>query len=173
MDGSELATLDRELLAAKRNLRVDAGFVFKHNDAADLVREEFFAALLRTPLEAHIHILDKAIFQSESSGKIIGNDVLFSGIIRLVVACPEHVVARQVLLVDPPSRRFVKDLRTAISKSFRGAHRTGFRDVRSRRDDDADGGVIQAADMIAGEVRRFGDLGGPFLPTLARKIRLV
>lgn len=173
IDDSALPTLDHEFLVAKRNLRVDAGFVFKHDDAADLVRAEVFAALARTSLEAHVHILDKAAFRTGYLSKIKGNDLLCSGIVHLVMGCPERVVARQILLVDPPSRRFVKDLRTSIRKSFRGVHRTGFEDVRSRRDNDADGAIIQAADMIAGEVRRFGGFGGSFLPILARKISLV
>jgi hypothetical protein len=173
IDGSDLVALDSELLVAKKNLRVEPGFVFKHDDAAEVVREEAFAALRRTPLNAHVHMLDKAAFRAGTLGKARGNDMLFSGILRLVMACPENIVARQILLVDPPSRPFVKSLRTAISKSFRGAHRAGFRDVRARRDDAVDGAIIQAADMIAGEVRRFGGLGGPFLPSLANKGRLV
>jgi hypothetical protein len=170
---ADLSILDAEFAVAKRYLRVAPTFVFKHDDAADPVKEQVFAALERTPMEAHVHILNKAAWRSAYPKRMKGNDCICGGIITLVMGCPEDVVAKQVLLVDPPSAKQVRELRTAISQSFRGARRTGFRDVRPRRDDGPDGSIIQAADMIAGEVRRHGDLVGPYLPALAAKINLV
>ena len=170
---ADLSILDAEFAAAKQHLRVAPTFVFKHDDAADLVKEQVFAALQRTPMEAHVHILNKAAWRNAYSKKMKGNDCICGGIITLVMGCPENFVAKQVLLIDPPSAKQVRELRTAISQSFRGARRTGFRDVRPRRDDELDGSIIQAADMIAGEVRRQGGLTGPYLPPLAAKIHLV
>jgi hypothetical protein len=170
---TDLPTLDAEFGAAKQRLRVAPTFVFKHDEAADLVREQVFKALQRTPMEAHVHMLNKAAWRAAYGGKMKGNDCICGGIIKLVMACPDAVVAKQVLLIDPPSAKLVKELRTSISQSFRGAYRTGFRSVRPRRDDEPDGGIIQTADMIAGEVRRQGGVAGPFLSALTTKIHLV
>lgn len=173
VDDSDLPTLDAEFLAAKRNLRVSPDFVFKHDNAANAVIAEVFSALQRTPLQAHVHLLDKAAWKAAFGGRAKGNDMICGGIVQLVMACPNAIVAKQVLLVDPPSMKLVRELRTSIRKSFRGVHRTGFRDVRPRRDDAADGAIIQAADLIAGEARRQVGLGGPHFPRLAGRVRVV
>ena len=132
-----------------------------------------FAALQRVPLRANVHMLDKASWRSAQPKGSSGSDCICDGIVRLVMGCPEHVVARQVLLVDPSSRRQVDEIRLAIRASLRGIHRTGFRDVRPRRDDEADGGIIQVADMIAGEVRRQGGLAGPHSSMLGPLVQMV
>src|SRR5215204_3992412 len=74
IDEANLSILDAEFAAAKQHLRVAPTFVFKHDGAADPVKEQVFAALQRTPMEAHVHMLNKAAWRAAYGGKMKGND---------------------------------------------------------------------------------------------------
>lgn len=80
-----------------------------------------------------------------------------------------------MLLIDLPrsEKGIVDAFRTIIRKELRQAWRAGLRNVRPRPGHRPDGTIIQAADMIAGDVRQFDGLGGPYLPRPGARIRLV
>lgn len=99
--------------------------------------------------------------------------MLQHGVVTLVAACPDGVVARNVLLIDPPSARFITNSKTPINRAFRTQHRTGYRSIRGLQDTHRDGGIIQVADMVAGEVRLCGGLTGPYLPGLGDKVVVI
>lgn len=164
--------LEAELLAIKQTLGVPSGFVFKHDSASPRVKQEIFAALGRLGFSAHVLCLDKQAWRSIHPGAK-GDEMLQDGVVALAAACPDTVVARNVLLIDPPSARFVNDCRTPINRACRAQHRTGYRSIRGLQDTHREGGIIQVADMIAGEVRVHGGLAGPHLPGLEAKLTLL
>lgn len=125
--------LEQELASVKAFLRQPAGFVFKHDQAAPLVRECVFEVLSRLTLQAHVYRLDKRLWKTANpTGS--GNVMLEHGILRLVTTCPDRLTARGVLLIDPPSASFVTGLRTPINRAFRERRRTGFRSIRGLQD---------------------------------------
>lgn len=93
-----------------------------------------------------------------------GDHFVSDCIINLLSACPPEITQDQMLLNDLPRREkvIVDSFRTTIRQELRRSQRAGLRDVRPRPDHRADGTIIQAADMIAGDVRQFHGLGGPF-----------
>lgn len=105
-----------------------------------------------------------------------GAKFLRDAIVSLILGCPDAVVARQVLYIDLPAREIaVAGYQTAIRSALRTERprRTGFKDVRSCADHRLHGGIIQTADMIAGEAREHGNLVGSYLPRLGRRVILV
>lgn len=164
--------LEAELLAMKQALGLPVDFVFKHDSASPRVKQQIFAALGRLPFSGHVLCLDKQIWRAANPGAR-GDDLLRHGVVALVASCPDCVVARNVLLIDPPSARFVNNSKTPINRAFRAQRRTGFRSIRGLQDTHREGGIIQMADMVAGEVRLCGGLKGPYLPGLGGKVTLV
>jgi hypothetical protein len=81
----------------------------------------------------------------------------------------------QILLIDLPRRErdVLEAFRTAIRKSMRQAHRAPFRSIKPHPDLRLEGGIVQVADMIAGEVREYAGIRGPFLEPLACRIKMV
>jgi hypothetical protein len=142
-----------------------------------LTREEFFSAVSRVAITGHAHMLDKARWSAAQQRKPTGPDCIRDGIISLILACPESVVADMVLYIDlpPEEANVVARLRTEIRQALRSARprRAGFRNVRPCPDHRRHGGIIQVADMIAGEVREREGIAGPHLQRLVPRIRLV
>lgn len=176
IDQSEAASLDAELYAARQALRLPPGYVFSHNGSSARTREAFFAALQRTSLTSHVHIVRKAEWAAQQVEKPTGAKFLRDAIVSLILGCPDVLVARQVLYIDLPAREVaVAGYQPAIREALRAGRpkRTGFKDVRPCADHRLHGGIIQAADMIAGEARARGGLLGPYLPRLGSRVVLV
>ena len=170
-----LPDLERELGAIRTNLRLPPNFVFKHLGASTPTQQRLFAALGRLPMRAHVLIVDKSTWTDEYVRRSRGPDRVFDAVIALVLGCPEALVARQRLFVDLERRdmRMVRDLRTAIRQALSGAGRKSFANVQPCPDHRQHGSIVQIADLIAGEVHEQGGLGGPYLPALGAKLRIV
>jgi hypothetical protein len=171
-EATRTGQLEAELLVIKQALGLPSGFVFKHDSASSRVKQHIFAALSRLPLSGHVLCLDKVAWSAANPGAR-GGEMLQHGVVALVAACPDCVVARNVLLIDPPSARFITNSRTPINRAFRAQHRTGYRSIRGLQDTHRDGGIIQVADMVAGEVRLCGGLTGPYLPALGDTVTVI
>ena len=164
--------LEAELLAIKHALGLPVDFVFKHDSASPRVKQQIFAALSHLPFSGHVLCLDKQLWRAANPGAR-GDDLLHNGVVTLVAGCPDCVIARNVLLSDPPSARFVNNCKTPINRAFRSQHRTGYRSIRRLQDTHREGSIIQMADMVAGEVRLYVSLIGPYLPGLGGKVTLI
>lgn len=171
-EAARTVLLETALVSIRLALGLPAGFVFKHDRASPRVKQHFFDALGRLPFRGDVLCLDKRSWRAANPGAR-GNDLLQHGVVTLVAACPDCVVARNVLLIDPPSARFITTCKTPINRAFRAQHRTGYRSIRGLQDTHHDGGIIQVADMLAGEVRLCGGLTGPYLPGLGDKVALI
>ena len=176
IDQSEAAALDTALAVTRQALRLPSSYVFAHNGSSARTRDAFFAALQRTSLTSHVLIVRKADWAAQQVEKPTGAKFLRDAIVSLILRCPDAVVARQVLYIDLPAREIaVAGYQTAIRDALRAGRprRTGFKDVRPCADHRLHGGIIQAADMIAGEARDHGGLAGSSLPRLGRRVVLV
>lgn len=174
IDQDDLEDLDREFAFARRNMGRDDDFVFKHLGAKPRVHREFYSAIVRVrSFQARVYRFDRSRWQQTFVKSAAGDPCICDGIITLAKGCPTCLVANQLLHIDLPRKpegRIVDAFRTAIRKELRASKMVSFADVRPRPDDRRDGAIIQAADMIAGEVREIGGLGGPYLPLLGTRI---
>jgi hypothetical protein len=177
IDRGDVPPLDAELAAAKTRLGLPPTFVFSHNGASPRTLAASFDAIARVPVTAHVHLLDKTAWGAQQVGKPKGADCLCDGIVTLAQRCPDSVVARQILYIDLPGNEegALTRYRTEIRRALRAARprRAGFSDVRPCPDHRLQGGLIQVADAIAGEVRIRNGLSGPNLLRLGSAVMLV
>jgi hypothetical protein len=177
IDRCDVPTLDAELAAARTRLGLPPTFVFSHNGASARTLAELFAAIARAPVTAHVHLLDKTAWNAQQVGKPKGADCLCDGIVTLAQRCPGSIVARQVLYIDLPGNEeeALTRYRTEIRRALRAERprRAGFSDVRPCPDHRLQGGLIQVADEIAGEVRARNGRSGPYLERLGSAVMLV
>lgn len=175
VEESALPDLRTALAQARIELRLPEDYPFKHLASSPRTRTAFFAAMRRLPLAVHAHLIDTrdwdALYLKESRGP----DRIADGVIDLILACPDSVVAGQTLLVDLPRRelRVVRDLRTAIRMALRGARRRSFATVQPCPDHRESGAIVQVADMVAGELREHGGVAGPYLDIVRARIDLI
>lgn len=175
VDALDLELLTDRLTLAKTAIGKTGAFVFKHLEADTRTHEVFYEALLQVPsLSIDVLQANRGNWEPRHSRPARGDHFVSDCIINLLSACPPEITQDQMLLIDLPRREkvIVDSFRTTIRQELRRSQRAGLRDVRPRPDHRADGTIIQAADMIAGEVRQFHGLGGPFLPRLGQRIRL-
>ena len=174
-DEQVLPDLGRELAAVRMTLRLRSNYPFKHLSASPPVHHHVFAALSRLAMSAHVHIVDKSTWTKQYIRQSSGPDRICDGLITPVLGCPDSVVANQRLFVDLERKDLsvVRNQRTALRQALRGIGRQPFGNVQPCPDHRLHGGIIQVADMIAGEVREQGGLSGPYLSALGAKIRIV
>jgi hypothetical protein len=176
-DDAELAALDTALRRARKHLGFPPRYVFKHNRAkgSKEIHDQFYDALRAIDFAAHVHMLNTEAWHALRSGKTRDVDGIRAGILDLVLGCPDRVIAGQVLFIDLPAAEapIAQQYKTAIRQALMRIDRKGFREVRPCPDDRLQGGIIQAADMIAGEVREHGGLLGPYLPSLGARVQQV
>jgi hypothetical protein len=171
----ELAVLESELAEARRRLGRGDRYAFKHLEANDDIHTRFYAAIGRVQnLRAHVLVCDRSSWVLQHVKTRRGDPCVCDTITALALLCPESVVADQTLYIDLPRRELpvVDAYRTAIRKSMRQADRRSFGHISPRPDDRLESGIVQAADMIAGEVREQLGLDGPYLPRLGSRIRV-
>ena len=169
----DLSTVEAELAAAAAVLGWPLKSVFKHVGADDPTHREFYRALLRIPFAAHVHMLDKAAWHAQYGSKgSRGDDCIGDGITTLLLGCPDAVTADQTLYIDLPHRErtTMRKYREVIRSALRGADRETFRRIKARPDNRRDGGIVQIADMLAGEVRENSGIGGLYLPSVSSRI---
>jgi hypothetical protein len=174
-DDEALRDLERELAAARAALRLPPDYPFRHVGASVPTHEHVFSALRRLTMQAHVHVIDKTAWTKDYVQRSRGPERICDGVIELILGCADPLVDGQRLFVDLERRDMdqLRDLRTAIRKALRGVGRRSFVNVQPCPDHRLHGGIIQVADMIAGEVHQHGELTGPYLPTLGGKIRRV
>jgi hypothetical protein len=173
VDETDLPTLEAELAAAAARLRWPREFVFRHVGADETMHREFYEALRRIPFQAHVYLLDKAAWRAQYGGKgTRGDDCLCDGISTLILRCPAAVTSDQILYIDLPhkERTTIKKYREVIRSALIGANRETFRRIKARADNRRDGGIIQIADMLCGEVAENQGLVGDYLPGIKPKI---
>lgn len=172
----DLELLDGAFRVGRRSIGRNDDHVFKHVSARANAHEVVYEALRSVPsLHAHVLRFDRRSWSPRCPRPQRGDHSICDAIITLAMACPERVVAEQLLFLDYPrgEKDIVDAFRTVLRGEFRAARLSAFKDVRPRPDSRRDGAIIQAADMIAGEVREQSGVGGLYLPRLGNKLRLI
>jgi hypothetical protein len=175
VEADQFSHLDAQLANARALLRVAPGFAFKHVHASPAVHRAFYAAIRNVEFQAHILLVDKTQWSTEYLQQSTGPARICDAVIELAFACPDPIIAGQLLYVDLPrsQKRTVNEMRTALRRALTGAGRRTFEDVRPCPDHRQHGALVQVADMLAGEINEFAGLGGPFLPALGNRVKVV
>jgi hypothetical protein len=163
VDEADLPVLEAELAAAAGRIGWPPEFVFKHVGANRAIHREYYQALGRISFQAHVHLLDKVAWRAQYGGKgSRGDDCICDGITTLLLRCPAEVTNDQILYIDLPhkERTTIKKYREVIRSAPHGADRETFRRIKARPDNRHDGGIIQVADMLSGEVAENPGMGG-------------
>jgi hypothetical protein len=175
LDGDLLPDLDAQLSEARRRLRLLSSTPFHHVGASLAAHREFYAAIARIPILARVLVIDKTSWDHDYLKRSRGNDRICDGVVDLVCACPDEVVAGQGLFVDLRRKDMaqVRQMRAAMKARLHLDGRRTFENVQPCPDHRIHGGLVQVADMIAGEVREQGGISGPYLRSLGAKVMLV
>jgi hypothetical protein len=173
---ANLPNLHRGLEESRRVLGLPPSYVFRNVGASAAVHRQLYEVLDDVALDVRTMLIDKRLWTTQFRKSSRGLDRIGDGIVALVMACPDVLVAEQRLLIDLEhrDRRVARDWSTVLRKSLRGTGRKSFGRVQACPDSRREyGDLIQVADMIAGEVHEQGGSGGRFLPTLGAKFQLV
>jgi hypothetical protein len=119
-------------------------------------RALFFSELRHTSIVVTCAYVDRTRWTSAYLRETNGPERIRNAIVDLVDCLPEHLVGGQKLLVDQHrgEKGFIRDLTRDLRGSQRLVGRASFAKVVARPDHGKDVGLIQIADMFAGEVRR-------------------
>lgn len=157
VDDADQVVLEQELKTARALLGWGIDDVFKHTN---LVRnaqahQEFYAAIRRVPSFAvRVYQRNRREWALRHVRARRGDPCVCDSIIELILGCPDAWIADQVMYIDIPRKGglpIIEAFRTAMRQSLRTADRRSFSDIKPRPDDRLDSGLVQAADMIAGE----------------------
>jgi len=150
-------------------------YVFRHVGASTAAHRAFYEALANTSIEAYIHVIEKAQWTADYLKWSGGLDRICDGIVGIVLGCPDSLVAQQKLLIDLRRKdmRFVRTIRLALRRALAGVGRATFDNVQPCPDHRIEGGIVQVADMIAGEVREQGAVRGPYLSAINARMHRV
>jgi hypothetical protein len=176
VNGCDLPTLETELVAARKRLGQKLDYPFKHTEAKEITHRLFYGAMANIPsFTVDVYAYNRSGWTLRHVPPTYGDPCLCDAFITLTLGCPRGLVEEQILYIDYPrrEREIVIAFATALRNSMKGTLQRSFRHIRPRPDDRLEGGIIQAADMIAGEVREYPRLGGPYLPHLGSRIRIV
>lgn len=166
--GHHVPELEAALRAANTRLHVPEHHAFRHVGCSDAAHRAFYDAVSEIPFEARLLIvppIPRAI-------PIRGHEEIRMAIVRLILDCPNDVVAKQRLYIDLERRdsKQVRDLRTRVRRELAAVGRRTFENIQPCPDHRSEGGIVQLADMLAGELREHGNAGGPYLPRISRKL---
>jgi hypothetical protein len=171
-----MATLEAELAAARERLGYGTAHVFKHTSARDITHHHFYAALANVPrLCAHVYEYPKLDWSPQFAAPACGDHCICDAFVTLTLRLPSELVEKQTLYIDYPRREraIVVAFATTLRNSMKGTRQRSFAKIQPRPDDRHEGGIIQVADMIAGEVRQHAGIGGPYLSALGARVRIV
>lgn len=149
----------------KRELGLRDDHIFKYMKSTDATRQKYLSMLQASQLQATAICIDKHTWDEEYLRKTGGPQRTIDALIKLAIAAPDSTVADQVLMIDAKraDRRFLSDLRRGMRQALRMHGRDSFKKVVPRPDDRSDAFLIQAADMISGDLRRHGIDAAPVL----------
>lgn len=140
----------------KRELGLPSGHTFKHVRSRPVTREKFFRLVGSLPLLFTVEIVDKTRWRSAYLADTNGGDRVLDSICALFENCSVEIVANQILVVDAHRSEvgFLRDVRLELRRSQAVRGNRSFKKISALPDHRQDAMLIQAADMMAGEIRR-------------------
>lgn len=171
VDGDAIALLNAALIAAKTRLRISETSVFRHVSCSQAAHRVLYDELAKVPFTARL----LAVPPVPRNQPIRGHEEIRVAVTRLVLDCPNAYVAQQKLFIDleRSDRKQVRDLRTRVRKELAAAGRKTFENIQPCPDHRIEGGIVQVADMLAGELREHGGICGPYLLSLQSKLHII
>ena len=168
LEGNRVPEFEAALRAAKARLRVPERCAFRHVGCSDAAHRAFYDVIAEIPFEARLLIVPP----TPRDSPIRGHEEIRAAIVRLILDCPDAVVARQKLYIDLERRdsKQVREPRTRVRRELGARGRRTFENIQPCPDHRSEGGIVQLADMLAGELREHGSAGGPYLQRISRKL---
>ena len=147
----------------KRHLGLQDDHIFKYMKSTDGTRRKYLNMLQSSSIRATAICIDKRSWNEEYLRSTSGPQRTIDALIKLAMAAPDSTVANQILMIDAKraDRRFLSDLRRRMRQVLRENGKDSFKKIVPRPDDRSDAFLIQAADMISGELRRHGTDAAP------------
>lgn len=171
LDGDRVPALEGALRAAKARLRVPESHVFRHVGCSDAAHRAFYDEISEIPFEARLLVVPPI----PHGVPIRGHEETRVAVVRLILDCPDAVVVGQRLYIDLERRdsKQVRELRTRVRRELREVGRQTFENIQPCPDHRREGGLVQLADMLAGEFREYGQVDGSYLPRISGKLTLL
>ncbi len=168
IDSDHIPALEAALRVAKARLRVPEGYVFRHVGCSDAAHRAFYDVISDVLFSARLLVVPPI----PRSAPIRGHEEIRMAIVRLVLDCPDTVVAKQKLYIDLERRdsKQVRELRTRVRRELGALGRRTFENMQPCPDHRSEGGIVQLADMLAGELREHAGVGGPYLRSISSKL---
>lgn len=167
----ELEQASARLAHLKAKLDLASDHVFKHVRSKPATRQAFYRAVGETSLAFSVLVIDKSKWSTEYLAATTGRVRMLDALCDLLVECPEEFIAGQVLVVDAhrSETRFNNDLAVTMRATLRTRGVVSFKKISAVPDHRHDALLIQAADMMAGEVRK---LNGAVPSGCSARVRL-
>jgi hypothetical protein len=108
------------------------------------------------PLAFSVEVIDKTDWSPNYLAHSSGSGRVLDTICLLFDACPDEIIAKQVLVVDAHRSEvdFLRELRLRLRRMQSARDAESFKKISALPDHRQDAMLIQAADMMAGEIRR-------------------
>lgn len=157
-DSQWIEQLVNDLLKLRQDWGRPGNYVFKHSNSSAKVIRGYCDVLARNHVEFTVLIINKSTWSPSYLRGTRGKDRIADAVTALVALMPEVWVADQKLIIDGnrSERRLLTTIRQGASRVCRDRDSGSFRKVAAVPDHRADAVLIQAADMVAGEVRQHG-----------------
>lgn len=168
IDSNHVPELEAALRVAKARLRVPERYVFRHAGCSGAAHRAFYDVISEIQFEARLLIVPPV----PHGVPIRGHEEIRMAIVRLILDCPDAVVAKQRLYIDLERRdiKQVRELRTHVRRELAAVGRRTFENIQPCPDHRSEGGTVQLADMLAGELRENDGVDGPYLPRIRHKL---
>jgi hypothetical protein len=142
----------------KVTLGLPQSHTFKHVRSREAMRGHFFRALRDTSVRFDVLAIDKLKWTPGYLGRTSGRERVLDAVCDLFAVCPDEVIAHQILVIDAhrSETRFVREVGARLRIIQRLRESASFKKISAVPDHRHDAVLIQAADMMAGEVRRLG-----------------
>jgi hypothetical protein len=157
----QLDDIAKEFVATKRAMGLPEDRPFKYTRSRQELRQRFVEQLGSMPLSFTVCVVDKWKWTESYLQSTTGPERIIECVCRVFEACPDGLVGGQVLTVDGHRSEadFVRQVRMRLRQQLRPLGRNSFKKVSVVPDNRHDAMLIQAADMMAGDIRmRSGEI---------------
>lgn len=154
----DIDALVDDLQSLRREFGLPQSYVFKHTNSNRKVVSRYCDVLSTHPVGFTVLAVEKLTWSPAYLRATRGNDRIVHAIVELVEVMDPFWVADQKLIIDGnrSEKRLLSGLKQGVGRSLASREQRSFRKVAAMPDHRLDSVLIQAADMVAGEIRRYG-----------------
>ncbi|MGC4107301.1 MAG: hypothetical protein QM753_13340 [Thermomicrobiales bacterium] len=154
----DLDLIGAHLASLREKFHLPANHTFKHARSRPETRREYLRVAANLPMTFTIHAVDKRDWSPRYLDTTSGLDRISDLVSAVLSHCPAKLIERQVLLIDGDSGEsgVVRALKGAARTTCRERELQLFQKVSIVPDHRLDAQLVQAADMMAGQIRHLG-----------------